>query len=104
MGVSFEINWYLVTGDKSIIEDMNEMGKVVSMTKDGLRVYPVGVKLPIIVKEHGCVGMGLVKSVVQTEDETTVSVMITDKFSTDGEVSRHYYNMYINAKNKREVA
>lgn len=94
MGVQFEYNWFLVT----TLNDIYERDDFLLINKKDKRIYPVGVPIPLIIKGEGCIGMALIKSFKVDERKTEIEFMITDKFSVESEISKHYYNGYLNKK------
>ena len=54
MGVSYEMNWYLVAeNEDKIIKLEDDYYKTV---KKESRIYPVGSQIPLILKDQGCIG------------------------------------------------
>jgi len=92
MGVSYEFNWYLVTTEDKIKEQEN--GEYVTV-KDEMRIYPVGVEIPLILKNIGCIGMAKIINFEVSETETKVTFKKSKKYKNKKEILDHYYNSYL---------
>lgn len=96
MGVSYELNWYLVVKDEALVREV-EPGKF-SVVKNGRRLYPVGAPLPMIIKEVGCVGMIEICDLHLSIGKTVIEFVRTGRFDVDNAVAEHYYEMYQSIK------
>lgn len=91
MGFKMEFNWYLV-GEATNMS-MDDSGKI-TLTKNEERVYPVGHRVPVILKESGCLGFAVIDSVLITVGKTVVGATLVEELSK--EVAKHYYQQWKN--------
>lgn len=92
MGISYEINWYLVAEEENVkkISDNN----YVTVKKEN-RIYPVSAILPYIIKNVGCISMAKILSFEISENETKITFELVDKYKDDKKILDHYYDMYL---------
>ena len=91
MGFKMEFNWYLVGEATNMTLDDNN--KIV-LTKNEERVYPRGHRVPVILKETGCLGFAIIDSVLITENRTVVGATLVEELPK--EVAEHYYQQWKN--------
>jgi hypothetical protein len=91
MGMQFEFNWYLVSSDE--LSPLRK-GDENAITKDGVRIYPIGMPIPYIEKETGCKGLVEINEVVIIKDKTKITFVCTEPFDKDNMIGKHYYDMY----------
>lgn len=97
MGMIVEFNWFMVvSGEDKILEEQGHNFTV----KSEKRVYPIGFLIPLIIKNHGCVGMIKVINVFIDTNETKVCFEIVEKFEKDSIVAKHYFDRYLDFKNR----
>ena len=70
MGVTYEMNWYLVVSDKNELSKVNE--KIYKTIKKERRLYPINSELPIIIKNLGCIGIVKILCFKIYEDKTEI--------------------------------
>lgn len=92
MGVTYEMNWYLVVSDKNELSKVNE--KIYKTIKKERRLYPINSELPIIIKNLGCIGIVKILCFKIYEDKTEIEFEYVEEFETCNDISQHYYNMY----------
>lgn len=96
MGVTFELNWYLV------IESIDTLAIVDSMTfkvrKRDNRIYPIGGLIPIIEKENECLGIVQIKGIDIREDYTDIIFIWNKDSGISTDIKDHYYQMYLQMK------
>ena len=92
-----EFNWFMVVSGEEKIQDEN--GYKVTVKSDK-RVYPIGFLIPLIIKNHGCVGMIKVVSTLIDRCQTKIWFEFVEKFDTDSLVAQHYYDRYLDFKNR----
>lgn len=95
MGISYEMNWYLVTTEDKIENINEETGTII---KDDKRIYPVGAEIPLIIKNKGCIGMVEILSFKVSKHSTKITFKKSDKYKHDKEVLNHYYDFYLSMK------
>lgn len=96
MGITYEMNWYLVVSDE---KDIAEVGEgVLKTTKKERRIYPIGAPIPLIIKNKGCVAFAEIVSFEMSDAETIIKFKISDKYKNDKIILRHYYDMFLSAK------
>ena len=86
----------VVSGEEKIQE---ENGYKVTIKSDK-RVYPIGFLLPLIIKNRGCIGMIKVVNTLIDQCQTKICFEIVEKFDTDSLVAQHYYDRYLDFKNR----
>lgn len=92
MGFKMEFNWYLV-GEATNMS-MDNDGKIM-LTKNEERVYPVGHRVPVILKESGCLGFAVIDSVLITVGKTVVGATMVEELPIG--VAKHYYQQWVNS-------
>lgn len=97
MGVSYEINWYLVIDNQNKIVQRNDRYFTV---KSEYRIYPVGMPIPLIIKEEGCVGLVNINSFKVCSYSTEIEFEFMKKFDVDDSIGKHYYDLYLYMKSK----
>lgn len=96
MGVSYEMNWYLVAeNEDKIIKLEDDYYKTV---KKESRIYPVGSQIPLILKDQGCIGMIEVEEFQVTKDMTEIKFKWFKEFELSEEIKKHYNDMYLYMK------
>ncbi len=66
MGMIVEFNWFMVVANESKIVDENGYKYTIKSDK---RIYPIGFKLPLIVKNVGCIGMiKVIRTVIEQNE------------------------------------
>ncbi|MDO4536356.1 MAG: DUF2584 family protein [Clostridium perfringens] len=98
MGVLYEINWYLVASSKKDIVKINDNKYI--LEKSEKRIYPIDSEIPLIVKNVGCIAIIKINKLIVDKKNTSIEFFIIKEFNIDSEISKHYYEMYINMKNK----
>lgn len=96
MGVLYEVNWYLVIGTESDIEEIST--NKFTTVKTEKRVYPIGAPIPLIIKNIGCIGMVEVENIKIGKKTTEIEFSFSEKFEPDNVIASHYYNMYKSIK------
>lgn len=98
MGAPYEFNWYLVVANE---EEIKEVGNNKFLTvKSDQRIYPIKAEIPLILKKKGCIGLVRILSFTVTENETNIEFEYKEKYDIDNVISKHYYNMYLEMKNR----
>ena len=97
MGMIIEFNWFMVVSGEEKIQEEN--GYKVTIKSDK-RVYPIGFLLPLIIKNRGCIGMIKVVNTLIDQCQTKICFEIVEKFDTDSLVAQHYYDRYLDFKNR----
>lgn len=103
MGVKLELNTFLVISTSEYY-DLSEVerfkpGVSTKCNKFGHRLYPLGVEIPLIVKDTGCAGMARVKSLKLDQDDITeVEYVISQVFKWDEPYATQLYKTYAKAK------
>lgn len=98
MGAPYEFNWYLVVANKdSIIKIDNQM---YSTLKSENRIYPIDSEIPLIIKNVGCVGIIRINKFSVYKNSTEISFEYVMKLNPNDNIANHYYNMYLEMKNK----
>lgn len=69
-----------------------EEAELYSYTNSGNHIYPLGVFLPVIKRGHGCIGMGIVRTIVMTENSTQVEFEYTK--TVNPQHAQAYYSLY----------
>lgn len=101
MGVSYEMNWYLVISN---IDDIYKCDENIYVTvKNERRLYPVNSYLPIIIKNIGCIGLVKIISFKVSEGKTEIEFSIERKFDINSEIAKHYFLLYKNIKNTSKL-
>ncbi|MFK4784551.1 hypothetical protein [Fusobacterium sp. MFO224] len=95
MGISYEMNWYLVTTENKF-NNINE--KIGTIIKEDKRIYPIGAEIPFIIKNVGCMGMVEILSFKVSENSTEVTFKKSDKYKNNKEILNHYYDFYLSRK------
>lgn len=98
MGVSYEINWYLVVADYDAIKETEE--KTFYTVKSESRIYPIESIIPLIIKKVGCVAFVRILEFAVNKDETTVEFEYVEKIDHRCEIAKHYDYMYEKSKNR----
>lgn len=98
MGTTYEFNWYLVveSNDSIMKKDKNKYFTI----KSESRIYPVDSEIPLIVKKIGCIGVVKIVRFSIDKNSTEIEFEYVSKLELDSEISKHYYNMYLDMKNK----
>ncbi|GEA33635.1 DUF2584 family protein [Clostridium diolis] len=98
MGAPYEFNWYLVVASNDAIKEIgkNRYGTL----KSENRIYPINSEIPLIVKEIGCIGVVRILRFTIDKDSTEIEFEYVSELNLDGKVSKHYYDMYLEMKNK----
>ncbi len=98
MGAPYEFNWYLVVADK---HEIKEIGKnKFSTLKSENRIYPINSEIPLIIKKIGCIGMVRILKFSIDINSTEIEFEYVSELDSKSEISEHYYNMYLEMKNK----
>ena len=98
MGMVVEFNWFMVVANESKIIQENDLFYTVKSEK---RIYPIGFKIPLIIKNVGCIGLiKISKTIIDTN--TTIYFDIIEKYDTNNVVSQHYYDRYLDFKNREK--
>lgn len=96
MGVSFELNWYLV------IENIDNLEVIDSTTfkvrKNENRIYPIGGLIPIIEKDNGCLGIVEIRGIDIRKDFTNIIFIWNKESDISKDIKNHYYDMYLQMK------
>lgn len=98
MGVVYEMNWYLVASNKEDIIKVNNNKYM--LEKSEKRVYPIDSEIPLIVKNIGCIAIVKIDKFEVNKKNTNIEFSIVKECNVDSEISKHYYEMYTNMKNK----
>lgn len=99
MGMVVEFNWFMVVANRDKIKSEEDSLFTIKSDK---RIYPIGFKIPLIIKNVGCIGLIKVSKTVIDLSNTTIYFDIIEDFDVDSEVAKHYYDRYLDFKN-REV-
>ncbi|GAB6150571.1 hypothetical protein JCM1406_17410 [Clostridium novyi] len=97
MGAVYEINWYLVASNKEDIIKIND--NRFRLEKAEKRIYPIDSEMPLIVKNVGCIAIVRIDKFEVDNKNTTIEFSIVKKCNIDSEISKHYYEMYMNMRN-----
>lgn len=103
MGVKLELNTFLVVSTNEYY-DLNEesrfkVGVTARCNKFGHRLYPIGVEVPLIVKDSCCAGMAKIKSIkLDSDNITEVEYVISKVFEAEDIYAQHLYKSYGTAK------
>ena len=97
MGVTYEMNWYLVVSDKNNLSKVSDNMYITVKTER--RLYPINSELPLIIKNIGCIGIIKIISFKIYKDKTEIEFEYIEKLETCNDISQHYYNMYKSMKN-----
>lgn len=92
-----EFNWYLVTYEEDLKFDGNGG---MSTVKDGIRIYPLDMPIPFIIKGKGCLGIIKITSIKHTKGNTEIECGEHIPMSPDNEIAQHYYKLYLEMKGK----
>ena len=96
MGVSYEMNWYLVIDNRDKIENINnELYKTV---KASTRLYPVGSIIPLILKDKGCIGIIEIDSFEVKRKTTEIRFKFLKEWKLTEDIKSHYNGMYLYMK------
>ncbi|HBN10341.1 MAG TPA: hypothetical protein DD435_17435 [Cyanobacteria bacterium UBA8530] len=103
MGVKLELNTFLVISTNEYYDlsggDRFKPGMTARCNKFGHRIYPLGMEIPLIVKDTGCQGMAKVKSLKLDQDNITeVEYVISQTFDHDDAYANSLYKSYARAK------
>lgn len=99
MGLVVEFNWFMVVVNMDKILAENGINYTVKSEK---RIYPIGFQIPLIIKGQGCVGMIKILKTVIDQNETKIYFENTASFDTNSEVASHYYERYLDFKNREK--
>lgn len=94
-----EFNWYLVTDDKDLKFD-GEGG--MSTIKEGIRIYPIDMPIPFIIKGKGCFGIIKVISIKHINGNTEIECGEHRPMAPNDEISQHYYKLYLEMKGETQ--
>jgi hypothetical protein len=103
MGVKLELNTFLVISTNEYY-DLNEenrfkIGVTSRCNKFGHRLYPIGVEVPLIVKDSCCAGMAKVKSIkLDSDNITEVEYTISKVFDANDAYGNYLFKSYGTAK------
>lgn len=97
IGVSYEMNWYLVIDEKSQIKLRSESEEIYFTIKDEKRIYPIGGMIPLISKKEGFIDIVDIKSFSVFEDRTVINFKYKHKHVSE-EIKQHYYDLYLDMK------
>ncbi len=100
MGMVVEFNWFMVVANSSKI--LTEEKDVFYTIKSEKRIYPIGFQVPLIIKEQGCIGMIKILKTVIDEKETRIYFRQTESFDANSAVGAHYYERYLDFKNREK--
>ena len=96
MGVSYEVNWYLVVGNESDLLEISPNKFIAVKTEK--RIYPIGVPIPLILKKNGCIGMVELDSIKIAKENTDIEFTLIKRFTSEDVIAKHYYDMYKSIK------
>ena len=99
MGMVVEFNWFMVVANESKIIQENDLFYTVKSEK---RIYPIGFKIPLIIKNVGCIGLIKISKTIIDTTNTTIYFDIIEKYDTNNVVSQHYYDRYLDFKNREK--
>lgn len=99
MGLVVEFNWFMVIANMDKILSEDGINYTVKSEK---RIYPIGFQIPLIIKEQGCVGMIKILKTVIDQNETRIYFENTASFDINNEVASHYYERYLDFKNREK--
>lgn len=92
-----EFNWFMVVADHNKI--LSE-GDTFYTIKSAKRIYPIGFKIPLIIKNVGCTGLIKISKTIIDTSNTIIYFDIIEEFDINNEVSKHYYDRYLDFKNR----
>lgn len=98
MGAPYEFNWYLVVSNNDAIKE-KEKNKYIT-TKSENRIYPIDSEIPLIIKKVGCIGIVRILRFSIEKASTEIEFEYAAKIDSNSDISKHYYNMYLEMKNK----
>lgn len=98
MGAPYEFNWYLVVANKDAIKEI-EKNKYSTLKAEN-RIYPINSEIPLIIKKVGCIGIVRVLRISIDKDNTEIDFEYAFELDSNSEIAQHYYNMYLDMKNK----
>lgn len=90
MGMIYEMNWYLVTEEKISLK----AGVNYNILKNDVRIYPIDMPIPLIIKNVGCVGMVTITKLSICKTVTTIDFKCHYAMCVASPVAEHYYRMY----------
>lgn len=70
--------------------------------KSEKRIYPIGFQIPLIIKGQGCIGMIKILKTIIDQKETKIYFENTASFDINDDVARHYYERYLDFKNREK--
>lgn len=97
MGAVFEVNWYLVSEDEKSYKKIQDNTYV--LKKSEKRIYPVGFKIPLIIKKVGCIAEAKIDKIVIESNLTEIYFSIIEEYDKESDIAKHYYNKYLDFKN-----
>lgn len=98
MGAPYEFNWYLVVANKDSIKELGENKYITLKTES--RIYPINSEIPLIIKEIGCIAIVRVLKFSIDKNSTEIEFEYVSELNLNNEISKHYYNMYLEMKSK----
>lgn len=96
MGVSYEMNWYLVVENRNKIEKIND--DLYKTIKSATRLYPVGSIIPLILKNGGCIGIIEIDSFEVRRESTEIRFKFLNEWKLSEDIKKHYKDMYLYMK------
>ena len=96
MGVAYEFNWYLVAENEQSITKLEDNTLV--LHKNGKRVYPVGLVIPLIIKNIGCIGEADIKKIEVDSKSTNIYFSITANYDVTDVIAEYHYKKYLDFK------
>lgn len=99
MGLVVEFNWFMVVAGMNKILSEDGMQYTIKSEK---RIYPIGFQIPLIIKGQGCIGMIKILKTIIDQKETKIYFENTASFDINDDVARHYYERYLDFKNREK--
>ncbi|WP_321993066.1 DUF2584 family protein [Clostridium butyricum] len=96
MGVSYEMNWYLVVENRNKIQKIND--DLYKTIKSSTRLYPVGSIIPLILKNEGCIGIIEIDSFEIRRESTEIRFKFLNEWKLSEDIKKHYKDMYLYMK------
>lgn len=94
MGITYEMNWYLVASDKKEIVNIGD--NLYSLKKTDRRIYPIDSEIPLIIKNIGCISMVKISKIEIDKYSTNIIFSISKNYGSNDLIAKHYYDAYKN--------